>query len=47
MKKTYITPGADLIPIIGIERPLCASTDALAPLQEQGDLDGMDWNYNG
>lgn len=47
MKKAYSTPGTDVIPIIGIERPLCASTDTLVPLQELNDLEGMDWDYNG
>ena len=44
MKKDYITPLTNLIPVFRISKPLCASTDALTPLEESDDLSGLDWN---
>jgi len=45
MKKKYLMPDTVVLPITGLERPVCIAT-RLDSLEEKDDLEGFDWNYN-
>jgi hypothetical protein len=46
MKKKYLQPAAFTIKVDLNKRPLCGSETELSPLQEKGDLDLFEWDYN-
>jgi len=44
MKKDYFAPLCAVVPINGLEQSFCATTGALAPLQESDDMESLGWS---